>query len=161
FRLDGKRALVTGSGSGIGEAIARLFAQQGAHVIIADIQPEAAERVGSSITSSGNDASTLILDVADEDHVRAGVTRRVNEFGRLDLMVNHAGSSHVGSILETRLEDWERVLRVNATGVFLCAREGVRVMLEQEPRGGVLINMASAVALIGVERRLPTRRARG
>jgi len=161
FRLDGKRALITGAGSGIGEAIARLFAAQGAQVLVADIQPEAATRVSASIVEHDGVASALALDVADEAQVCAAFTDIAAQYGRLDILVNNAGISHVGNILETSLEDWERVLRVNATGVFLCAREGVRRMLEQEPTGGVLINLSSAAALIGLERRVPYSASKG
>jgi NAD(P)-dependent dehydrogenase (short-subunit alcohol dehydrogenase family) len=161
FRLDGKRALITGAGSGIGEAMACLFARQGAQVIVADVQVDAAVRVTTSILELGGVASALPLDVADELQVRAGFDSVAQQYGRLDILVNNAGISHVGNILETRLEDWERVLRVNAGGVFLCAREAVRTMLEQDPRGGVIINVSSAAALIGVERRLPYSASKG
>jgi NAD(P)-dependent dehydrogenase (short-subunit alcohol dehydrogenase family) len=175
FRLDGKRALITGAGSGIGEAIARLFAQQGAHVIVADVQADAAERVAASINTSintsisdqkshtdqGDVANALPLDVADEAQVQAAFEAVAQQHGRLDILVNNAGVSHVGNIVETSLEEWERVLRVNARGAFLCARAAVRRMLEQEPRGGVIINLASVAALIGIERRLPYSASKG
>jgi 2-keto-3-deoxy-L-fuconate dehydrogenase len=161
FRLDGKRALITGAGSGIGEAIAGLFAQQGAQVIVADIQADAAQRVTASILDLGGVASALPLDVADEMQVRAGFAEVASQYGRLDILVNNAGVSHVGNILETSLEEWERVLRVNASGVFLCAREGLRMMLQQEPKGGVIINMSSVAALIGIDRRLPYSASKG
>ena len=161
FRLDGKRAFITGAGSGIGEAIARLFAQQGAQVIVADIQPDAAQRVTNSIIESGGVANSLLLDVADEVQVCKGFADVANQYGRLDILVNNAGVSHVGNILETSFEDWERVMSVNAGGVFLCAREGVRQMLAQSPVGGVIINMSSVVATIGVDRRLPYSASKG
>ena len=161
FRLDGKRAFITGAGSGIGEAIARLFAQQGAQVIIADLQSDAAQRVTNSIIESGGVANSLILDVADEVQVCKGFADVANQYGRLDILVNNAGVSHVGNILETSFEDWERVMSVNAGGVFLCAREGVRQMLAQSPVGGVIINMSSVVATIGVDRRLPYSASKG
>jgi NAD(P)-dependent dehydrogenase (short-subunit alcohol dehydrogenase family) len=161
FQLDGKRALITGAGSGIGEATARLLAQEGAQVIVADVQAEAAQRVTASIGELGGSASALLLDVADEAQVRAGFEEVTQQRARLDILVNNAGISHVGNILETSLEEWERVLRVNARGVFLCAREAVRVMLQQEPKGGVIINMASTVALIGIDRRLPYTASKG
>jgi NAD(P)-dependent dehydrogenase (short-subunit alcohol dehydrogenase family) len=161
FRLDGKRALITGAGSGIGEAIARLFAQQGAQVIIADLQSDAAQRVTNSIIESDGVANSLLLDVADEIQVCKGFADVANQYGRLDILVNNAGVSHVGNILETSFEDWERVMSVNAGGVFLCAREGVRQMLAQSPVGGVIINMSSVVATIGVDRRLPYSASKG
>ncbi|HEX7733261.1 MAG TPA: glucose 1-dehydrogenase [Ktedonobacteraceae bacterium] len=161
FRLDKKIAFVTGAGSGIGEQIARLFAQQGAHVILADISVEAVERVAGEILATGGSARVQQLDVASELQVQAAFEGVAAAEGRLDILVNNAGISHVGSILETSLADWERVMSVNATGVFLCAREGVRQMQAQEPAGGVIINLSSAAALIGVERRLPYSTSKG
>ena len=161
FRLDGKRALITGAGSGIGEATARLFAAQGAQILVADVQMDAAEQVAASIVKEGGSASALVLDVADETQVCAAFDRVANQDGRLDIVVNNAGISHVGNILETSLEDWDRVLRVNAGGVFLCAREAVRHMLQQEPKGGVIINLSSVAAMIGLERRLPYSASKG
>src|SRR5262249_16187581 len=106
-------------------------------------------------------AGALVFDVADEAQVCAAFDRVAGEGGRLDIMVNNAGISHVGSILETSLADWERLLRVNAGGVFLCAREAVRHMLRQEPKGGVIINLSSVAAMIGLERRLPYSASQG
>ncbi len=161
FRLDGKCAVITGAGSGIGEAIATLFSAQGAHVIVVDVRADAAQRVADDITRKGGGATALALDVTNEDQVRTSFEQLVNQNGRLDLLVNNAGVSHVGNILETSLEDYERVLRVNAGGVFLCAREGVRLMVQQEPKGGVIINMSSVAAMIGVERRFPYSTSKG
>jgi 2-keto-3-deoxy-L-fuconate dehydrogenase len=161
FRLAGKIALVTGAGSGIGEAIARLFAVQGARVIIADLQAEAAGRVASDLQAQGHLAEAFTLDVTEEDAVEAAFTDMCARHGRLDIVVNNAGVSHVGNILETSLADWERVMRVNARGVFLCARAAVRAMLAQDPRGGVILNMASVAAHIAVDRRLPYGASKG
>ncbi len=139
FRLDQKIAFVTGAGSGIGEQIARLFAQQGAHIVLADIRLDAAERVAGEIQAAGGNASVQQLDVAEEPQVKAAIEKVAAAEGRLDILVNNAGISHVGNILETSLEDWERVMSVNARGVFLCARE----------------------ATIGIDRRLPYCASKG
>src|SRR5204863_217482 len=104
-------SFVTGAGSGIGEQIARLFAQQGAHVILADIKLDAAEQVAGEIRATGGSARTQQLDVAEEPQVKAAIEQVAALDGRLDILVNNAGISHVGSILETSLEDWERVMR--------------------------------------------------
>jgi 2-keto-3-deoxy-L-fuconate dehydrogenase len=161
FRLDGKVALVTGAGSGIGEAIARLFANQGAVVLVADVRNDAAESVSAAIRDAGGIAHTWQLDVADEAQVTARFQEVRTTHGRFDILVNNAGVSHVGNLLETTVEEWDRVMRVNAFGVFLCAREAVRQMLAQEPKGGVIINMASAAGLIGIERRFPYGTSKG
>lgn len=160
FRLDGKIALVTGAGSGIGEAIARLFAAQGARVIIADLAADAAQRVAADLAAENYAAEALTLDVAEEAQVRSAL-EQIAATGRLDILVNNAGVSHVGNILETSLNDWERVLRVNARGAFLCAREAVRVMVNQQPKGGVIVNMASVAGQIAVDRRLPYSASKG
>lgn len=161
FRLEKKIAFVTGAGSGIGESIARLFAQQGAHVVLADVREDAARRVAGEIQEAGGSTRVQPLDVAEESQVKAAIEQVAAVEGRLDILVNNAGISHVGTILETSLEDWERIMRVNARGVFLCAREGVRQMLAQVPRGGVIINMSSVAAIIGIERRLPYCASKG
>lgn len=161
FRLNKKIAFVTGAASGIGEQIARLFAQQGAHVILADISPEGVERVGAEMRASGGSVRTQQLDVAEESHIITALEQVAATEGRLDILVNNAGISYVGSLLETSLEDWKRVVRVNAGGIFLCAREGVRQMLKQSPVGGVIINMSSVAAMIGVDRRLSYSASKG
>ncbi|BCL77673.1 short-chain dehydrogenase [Ktedonobacteria bacterium brp13] len=161
FSLDGKVALITGAGSGIGEAIARVYAEQGAHVFLGDIQLEAASRVAASIQEKDGLATALAFDVADEAQVQTAIRGVVSAKGRLDVLVNNAGVSHVGNLLETSVEDWERVMRVNARGVFLCAREGVRQMLAQSPAGGVIINIASVAGMIAVDRRLPYGASKG
>jgi NAD(P)-dependent dehydrogenase (short-subunit alcohol dehydrogenase family) len=158
--IKGKVALITGGGSGIGEAIARLFAAQGANVYIADVAAEAAQRVASDLIAQDYVAEPLMLDVAEETQARDALDQ-IATMGRLDILVNNAGVSHVGNILETSLDDWERVMRVNARGAFLCAREAIRIMVAQQPKGGVIVNMASVAGQIAVDRRLPYSASKG
>jgi NAD(P)-dependent dehydrogenase (short-subunit alcohol dehydrogenase family) len=161
FRLDKKIAFVTGAGSGIGEQIARLFAQQGAHVILNDIRVDAAEQVASEIRAVGGSTRTQQLDVADESQVKAAIEWVAATEGRLDILVNNAGVSHVGTILETSFEDWERVMGVNARGVFLCSKYAVTQMLAQNPSGGILVNIASVAGMIAIDQRFPYSASKG
>ena len=161
FRLDSKIALVTGAGSGIGREIALLYAQQGAQVIVADIQEDAAAAVVAEISERNGLARSLPLNIADEGQVRVAMQGVVEQYGRLDILVNNAGVSHVGNVLETSAEDWDRVMAVNARGVFLCAKYAVAQMLRQNPAGGILVNIASVAGMIAVDRRFPYGASKG
>jgi len=161
FRLDSKIALVTGAGSGIGREIALLYAQQGAQVTVADIQEDAAAAVVAEISERNGLARSLPLNVADEGQVRVAMQGVVEQYGRLDILVNNAGVSHVGNVLETSAEDWDRVMAVNARGVFLCAKYAVAQMLRQNPAGGILVNIASVAGMIAVDRRFPYGASKG
>ena len=161
FRLDSKIALVTGAGSGIGKEIALLYAQQGAQVIVADIQEDAAAAVVAEISERNGLARSLPLNVADEGQVRVAMQGVVEQYGRLDILVNNAGVSHVGNVLETSAEDWDRVMAVNARGVFLCSKYAVAQMLQQNPAGGILVNIASVAGMIAVDRRFPYGASKG
>ena len=161
FRLDSKIALVTGAGSGIGREIALLYAQQGAQVTVADIQEDAAAAVVAEISERNGLARSLPLNVADEGQVRVAMQGVVEQYGRLDILVNNAGVSHVGNVLETSAEDWDRVMAVNARGVFLCAKYAVAQMLQQNPAGGILVNIASVAGMIAVDRRFPYGASKG
>lgn len=153
FRLDNKIAIVTGAGSGIGREIALLYARQGAKVIIADVNTEAAEGVVGEIVAKGGTANAQLLDVADEAQVKAAIEEAVGRYGRLDILVNNAGISSVGNLLETSSEEFDRIISVNLKGVFLCSKYAVEQMVGQEPQGGVLVNIASVAGMINVDRR--------
>src|SRR6266700_3451195 len=148
FRLDNKIAIITGAGSGIGKEIALLFAQQGAIVIVADVRLDAAETTVATIRSQGGTGKALQLDVTSDEQVQAAFSQLVQDHERLDILVNNAGISHVGNILEASVEDWERVMAVNARGVFLCSKYAVSHMVEQKPQGGGLVNIASVAGMI-------------
>jgi NAD(P)-dependent dehydrogenase (short-subunit alcohol dehydrogenase family) len=147
FRLDGEVALVTGGASGIGRAIALAFARIGARVVVLDRDAEAGAEVAAEITAAGGKAEAHALDVTHApkvDRIFADIAER---HGRLDVLVNSAGIAIRKPTLELPLADWERVMAVNATGSFLCARAAARHMLEGD--GGRIVNIASIMGFSG------------
>ena len=153
FRLDDKTALVTGAGSGIGREIALLFARQGAHVAVADINDDGANAVAKEITSGGDKAFAVHLDVSDLASAEAAVAVCVERTGHLDILVNNAGIGLVGSLTETEPADFDRLVSVNVNGVYYCSQAAVKQMLAQEPKGGAIVNMASVAGQVAVARR--------
>jgi len=141
MRLNGKVALVTGAGGGLGAAICKRFAVEGASLICADRDGDRAEATASAITKSGGAARAFRADVADPVQCEAQVTETVRQFGRIDVAVNNAGIALHKLALETSLEDWERVLRINLTGSFLTAQAAARHMVKQG--GGRIIQIGS------------------
>ena len=159
FRLDGKVAVVTGAGSGIGEAIAVLFGRQGAVVQALDLDPAAAGRTAETIRAAGGRADPRRVDVGDAAAVTSAFAAVVSERGRIDVLVNNAGVAHVGTVETTTEEDFDRVFRVNVKGIFLCAQAGVQQMLKQG--GGVILNMASTAAHMGIPDRFAYSMSKG
>ena len=159
FNLTGKVAVVTGGGSGIGRAIALMFAGQGARLVVLDLDEEAARETASTIASAGGSVLAAACDVSDAESVRAAFDLAVREHGRLDILVNNAGVAHVGNIEQTPEEDFDRLYRVNVKGVYLCTRAAVPTMVGQG--GGVILNMASIVSLIGVAERFAYSMSKG
>src|SRR5262245_8832206 len=141
MRLMGKVALVTGAGGGLGTAIAKRFAREGASLMCADRDGARAESTASAIAKAGGSAHAIQADVADPVQCDAQVTETVRRFGRIDIAVNNAGIALHKLALDTRLEDWERVLRINLTGSFLTAQAAARHMVEQG--GGRIIQIGS------------------
>jgi NAD(P)-dependent dehydrogenase (short-subunit alcohol dehydrogenase family) len=143
---DGHRvALVTGGGSGIGQATARLLAERGARVVVADIDDAAADKAAAAI---GEFARATRVDVADDRSVAAMVAFTVEEFGGLDWACNIAGiSPPMKPFTEHSVDDWQRVIDVNLTGVFLCMQHELR-QLQAQGRGGAIVNMSSGAGLV-------------
>ncbi|RMF09267.1 MAG: glucose 1-dehydrogenase [Alphaproteobacteria bacterium] len=141
-RVAGKVALVTGGAAGLGEAIARLLAREGARVMVTDIDEESGARVAADI---GEAARFRRLDVTDEAQWVSVIGDVMAEFGRLDVLVNNAGISEPGNIEDESYDHWKRVMTVNADSVFLGCKHAVRAM--KEGGGGSIVNIASALAL--------------
>jgi NAD(P)-dependent dehydrogenase (short-subunit alcohol dehydrogenase family) len=144
-RLDGKVAVITGAGGGMGREAAIVFAEEGAQVCAADIDGAAAEQVASE----AGDALAVQVDVADGPSVQAMYAAAAERFGGIDVLYNNAGISPADddSILETEEDAWDRVQNVNTKGVYLCCKHGIPYLLERG--GGSVINVASFVALMG------------
>ncbi|HET9014401.1 MAG TPA: glucose 1-dehydrogenase [Thermomicrobiaceae bacterium] len=145
--LDGKIALVTGAGSGIGRTAALAFAREGARVVAADVV-DGGEEVARAIRDGGGQAEFLRADVASQEDVRRMVAVVVERFGRLDCAFNNAGVGGASaSTADYTLEDWNRVLSVNLTGVWLCMKHELLQMRAQG--SGVIVNNASILGLVG------------
>ena len=167
-RLDGKYVLVTGASSGIGQAIAVRFAQEGAHVAInyrsgAEQAEVTRAMVRDAYTATGRpDRRELVVqaDVANEDRVKAMFTRVLAEFGRLDVLINNAGIQKVAASHEIEIADFDRVWNVDVRGSFLCSREAIRHFLSR-PGGGVILNNSSVHETIPKPKYLPYSVSKG
>jgi len=145
--LDGKVALVTGGGRGIGRATARALALRGAHVFVAARTAQQIEAVAKEITEQGGTATSLQLDVSDEASVHEAFKTLSEQSGRLDILVNNAGIGLYGELKEFSAEDFDRTMAVNLRGTFLCCREALRLMARQG--SGYIINVSSVVGFKG------------
>lgn len=142
MRLAGKVAIVTGSASGIGRRIAERFALEGAAVVIADLQREAADATSQAIVQAGGRSMAVAMDVADEAQVEEGIRAVVAQFGGIDILVSNAGQQHIAPLIELNFSDWRRILAVHLDGAFLTTRACMRVMVEAG-KGGVILYMGS------------------
>ncbi|MFL6414237.1 MAG: SDR family NAD(P)-dependent oxidoreductase [Bryobacteraceae bacterium] len=158
FDLTGKRAVITGGGSGIGQAIAETFARQGAESIILDANGDAAAEAARSIRNSGEKASSHVCDVSS----RASVSEAFGQVianGGVDILVNNAGVSHIGDVETTTEDDFVRLFDVNVKGYFNCLQASIGHM--KEKRRGVIVNMASTAAVAGIGNRFAYSMSKG
>ncbi|MGJ8590408.1 MAG: SDR family oxidoreductase [Yoonia sp.] len=145
--VSGKVALVTGSGAGIGRATALKFAEEGAKVVVSDINRLGGEETVSLITTGGGEAVFVKADVSKPDEVNVLISEAVNAFGRLDCACNNAGiEGKIAPLADQSVEDFDQVLSINLRGVFLCLQAEIRQMLTG---GGTIVNLASVAGLIG------------
>lgn len=149
MKLKNKTAIITGAGSGMGKAIAILFAEKGANVIVSDIDKNAIDVVVQEITAEGGKAKGVLTNVTAQGDVDTVTSAAVNEFGSLDILVNNAGiMDNFKTVTETDDSLWDRVMAVNLSGPFRMSRAAIKVMEKQE-NGGVIINIASVAGLFG------------
>ena len=149
MRLEGKVALITGAGSGIGREAALLFAREGASVVVAEVADDAGRKTAADIEEAGGRAHFVHADVSRGDDVRAMVEEAEKTYGRLNVLFNNAGvfPDADGSVLDTEEDTWDFVLRVNLKGIFLGCKYGIPALLRAG--GGSIVNTASFVALMG------------
>jgi len=146
FRLDGRVAVVTGAGRGIGLEIARSMAAAGATAVIAEIDADRAEAAAKELSGAGYQAAHVRLDVRDSSQVRAAVRDVLETHGRVDVLVNNAGIARSAAAVDTPDEEWREILDVNLNGVFWCSREFGRHMVGR--RSGSIVNISSMSGLI-------------
>jgi len=158
FRLDGRTAAITGAGSGIGAAIARRFAGQGARIAVLEIDATAGAAIVAELRAGAADAELIACDVTQGEQVRAAFERVQQRFGQLDILVNNAGIGHVGTAETTSEQDFDRLYGVNVKGVFLCSRHALPLLKLQR---GVICNLASIASLIGIQDRFAYSMTKG
>lgn len=148
-RLEGKIALITGAGSGMGRAAAELFAGEGARIVITDVDEDAGNQAVAGVRDAGGDATFVRANVAEWNDCEAMVAHAMSTYGGLHVLYNNAGifPSDDGGVLDTPQETWRRVMAVNLEGVWLCCKAGIPAMLDSG--GGSIVNVASFVALVG------------
>jgi len=142
-QLDGKVAIITGASNGIGRGIAEMFGAEGAKTVLVARRAELLDEVAKGIKAAGGDALPVPTDVTLEDQVAALFARTVKTYGRVDVVVNNAGVATNVNTEDIDLKYWKEVLDINITAAFLCSREAIRVMKDQKPQGGRIINMGS------------------
>jgi NAD(P)-dependent dehydrogenase (short-subunit alcohol dehydrogenase family) len=151
--LAGKAAIVTGGGSGIGEEVSVQFSEHGASVAVADINPESGECVTRRILESGGQATFLHVDVRECNQVQQAVSRAIEAFGTVDILVNCAGLNTFKDVQEVSYELWDRIRSINLDGAFNFCRAVIGTMIQQ--RSGKIINIGSAAAIKAIPKALP------
>jgi len=155
FQLNGKIAVVTGSGSGIGKAVALAFAEQGAEVHLIDLNKESIDGTADEIKSTNGKAITHACDVTNQQQVK----EIFESIGKIDILVNSAGVSHVGTVETTSEEDFDRLYNVNVKGVYNCLKAGVTQM--KQNKSGVILNLASIASSVGIPDRFAYSMTKG
>lgn len=156
-RLQGKVALISGGARGMGAVEARLFAKEGAKVVVGDVLEAEGRQVESEIRAAGGEAVFVRLDVASEADWTSAVDTAIHRFAKLDVLVNNAGVGGPGRVEEVTLEAWNRVMAINATGAFLGTRAAIPAM--RRAGGGSIVNISSQLGLVGVDNSSPQYQA--
>ncbi|MEL7530259.1 MAG: SDR family oxidoreductase [Bacteroidota bacterium] len=159
FRLDQKVAIVTGGGSGIGEAICKLYARQGAKVHLLDIDTEGAAAVAAAIKAEGGMVETHYCDLSQQENVKRTFTAIWDQAGKIDILVNNAAIAHIGTAETTTEEELDRIYQINIKGVY----NGIHVALPylKQSGGGVILNLASVISAVGIKDRFAYGMSKG
>ncbi len=160
FELTGKVTAITGAGSGIGQAIAQQFAKVGARVAVLEISADAARATVDQVQAAGGEARAFSCDVSDAGSVKLAFENIESIYGRLDILVNNAGIAHIGTVENTTEADFDRIFAVNVKGIFLCSQAAAPILL-RTGNDGVILNMCSIAALIGVNDRFAYSMSKG
>lgn len=147
MKLQDKVAIVTGGGKGIGAAICKAFAKEGARVAVADIDGDGAGTIAHSLQQSGATARAVDVDITDKDSTLAMADTVIRDYGRIDVLVNNAGARIIKGFMQHSLDDWDKMLRINLTGPFLCAQAVMPTMIDRG--SGNIINLASIASFMG------------
>ena len=159
FNLQRKTAVITGGGSGIGQAITKLFAAQGARVFILELNKSTADETVKIIEAAGGKAAAFAVNVADQDQLKNTIAVISQEAGRIDILVNSAGISHIGKLETTSPEDMDRIFQVNIKGVYNSMFAVIHQMKKQG--GGVILNLASVASGLGLSDRFAYSMSKG
>ncbi len=147
MRLENKVALISGGARGMGAVEAKLFAEEGAKVIIGDILEEEGRKVEAEINEAGGECVFVLLDVSSEEAWQNAVNEAVSRYGKLDILVNNAGIYRAHNVEETTADEWDQVMDINAKGVFLGTKHAIPAM--RDAGGGSIVNISSVAGLVG------------
>ena len=147
MRLENKVALISGGARGMGAVEARLFAQEGARVVIGDVLEDEGRRTEAEINESGGECVFVRLDVTSEESWQSAVSEAIGRFGKLDILVNNAGIYRTNNVTETSSEEWDQVMDINAKGVFLGTKSAIPAM--RDNGSGSIVNISSVAGLVG------------
>ena len=159
MRLENKNALITGSGNGIGRAIAELFAKEGANVVVADLEKESGLETVANISKSGGNAKFIQVDTSDIDSVDKLVKDSINQFGDINILVNNAAAFVFGKIEDVTKSDWEKVLGVNVIGYANCVKQSLKSL--KKGKDSSIINIASVSSFIAQPEFVPYNTSKG
>jgi NAD(P)-dependent dehydrogenase (short-subunit alcohol dehydrogenase family) len=159
MKLQQRVAVITGAGSGIGRAMALLFAREGARVLAADVNMAAADETTAAIGVEGGVCEAFAVDVTQADQVRSMIERAVDLYGRIDILCNNAGIGSTTDVVECDPDEWDRVMTVNVKSVYLGCKYAIPDMIKQG--GGVIINTASVAGMVGLVKRAAYSASKG